>query len=117
YGIPGAALGVVHDGRLVYARGFGYANLSTHAKVQPDSLFRVASITKTFTQTAIEKLVEEKKLSLSDDAFRILTLKPPRSSTLTRGCTGSRSPTCCSTGPDGSTTRPTTRPPPPRRSG
>jgi len=77
YGIPGAALGVVHDGRLVYARGFGYANLSTHAKVQPDSLFRIASITKTFTQTAIEKLVEEKKLSLSDDAFRILALKPP----------------------------------------
>src|SRR5438093_158860 len=42
--IPGAALAVTKNGRLVYARGFGYADVENKQPVQPDSLFRIASI-------------------------------------------------------------------------
>ena len=43
---PGAAVAVARNGRLVYARGFGYANLETREPVQPGSLFRIASVSK-----------------------------------------------------------------------
>ena len=46
YTVPGAALAIVHNGQLVLARGYGYANLDSKTPVQPDSLFRIASITK-----------------------------------------------------------------------
>ena len=46
---PGAALAVTYHGRLVYARGFGYANLERHEPVRPASLFRIASVSKPFT--------------------------------------------------------------------
>ena len=49
YDIPGAALAVEYKGRLVLARGYGYANLETLEPVQPDSLFALASISKHFT--------------------------------------------------------------------
>jgi N-acyl-D-amino-acid deacylase len=77
YKIPGAALAVVHDGHLVYARGFGYANVATKTLVQPTSRFRLASITKTFTQAAIAKLVEQGKLRVTDKVVGLLKLTPP----------------------------------------
>ena len=52
YGIPGGALAVVKDGRLVYVRGFGYADTNAGEVVQPDSLFRVASLSKPITCAA-----------------------------------------------------------------
>ena len=73
YTVPGAALAVVHDGKLVLARGYGYANLSSNTPVQPDSLFRIASITKPHTAAAIMKLIERGQLSLTDHAFQILS--------------------------------------------
>ena len=42
--IPGASLAVAKDGRLVYARGFGYADVEQQQPAQPNSLFRIASI-------------------------------------------------------------------------
>src|SRR5688500_3024469 len=45
--IPGGAVAVMRDGRLVYARGFGYADVEAKAPVQPDALFRIASVSKT----------------------------------------------------------------------
>src|SRR6516225_7794467 len=44
--VPGAALAVAKDGKLVYARGFGYADPETKALVQPRSRFRIASVSK-----------------------------------------------------------------------
>lgn len=64
YDIPGVALSVAKDGRLVYARGFGVADRDTKEPVQPDSLFRVASVSKPLTAMAVLKLVEEGKVSL-----------------------------------------------------
>lgn len=66
YAIPGGAVAVVRDGKLVYARGFGYADVENKTPVQPDALFRIASVSKPLTGVAIMKLVEEGKLSLDD---------------------------------------------------
>jgi CubicO group peptidase (beta-lactamase class C family) len=75
--VPGAALAVGYKGRLVFARGYGYADLDQRMPVEPNSLFRIASISKPFTAVAILKLVEEGRLSLDDRAFNILGLQPP----------------------------------------
>lgn len=78
HGIPGAALAIAKDGKLVFARGYGWANLATGDQVQPDTLFGVASLSKTITAVAILKLVEQGKLSLEDRPFEILNhLRPP----------------------------------------
>ena len=74
--IPGASLAVAKDGRLVYARGFGYSDLKKREPVQPDSLFRIASISKPFTAVAILQLVEQGKLSLDTSVFDLLPHKP-----------------------------------------
>jgi CubicO group peptidase (beta-lactamase class C family) len=63
---PGIAVGVMVNGEIVYAKGFGFANLETRTKVTPDSVFRIGSITKSFTGTAILLLAEQGKLSLDD---------------------------------------------------
>ncbi len=70
--IPGAALAVVKDGRLVYARGFGYANRKRKEPVRPDSLFRIASISKPLTAVATLQLIEQGKLKLDDRVFKLL---------------------------------------------
>jgi uncharacterized protein (TIGR03437 family) len=72
YSIPGAALAVSRNGVLVYARGFGYADTASLRLVQPDSLFRLASVSKTFTAIAIMKLVEESKIQLDQSAFALM---------------------------------------------
>ncbi len=73
---PGAALAVTYHGRLVYARGFGYANLEKHEPVRPASLFRIASVSKPFTTAAVMHLIEQGKLRLDDRVFPILRLQP-----------------------------------------
>jgi N-acyl-D-amino-acid deacylase len=74
--VPGAALAVTERGRLVYARGYGYADVATQEKVAPTSLFRIASISKPITAVAILQLVEKKRLSLDDKVFDILKYEP-----------------------------------------
>src|SRR5215216_2024228 len=66
YKIPGGAVAVVRDGKLIYARGFGYADVENKTPVQPDALFRLASVSKPITSVAIMKLVEDGKLKLDD---------------------------------------------------
>ena len=66
YSIPGGAIALVRDGKLIYARGFGYADVENKTPVQPDALFRIASVSKTLTGAAIMKLVEEGKVKLDD---------------------------------------------------
>ncbi len=66
YAIPGGAVAVLRDGKLIYARGFGYAHVENKTPVQPDALFRIASVSKPITGVAIMKLVEEGKLKLDD---------------------------------------------------
>lgn len=69
WSIAGASIAIAKDGKLVYAHGFGYADTATKTVVEPFSQFRIASISKLVTATAIMKLQEEGKLSLTDSVF------------------------------------------------
>jgi len=64
--VPGIAVGVVKDGELVYAKGFGTRQVGTEAPVGPETLFAIASNTKAFTTAALAILVDEGKLSWDD---------------------------------------------------
>lgn len=89
--IPGGAVAVVRDGKLVFAHGYGCADScddsdpNNDQPVQPDALFRIASISKPITAVAVLKLWEEGRLSLDAKAFCrpgssencILSLAPP----------------------------------------
>lgn len=79
WGVPGGAVAVTKDDRLVYARGFGYANVARGLPVAPDSIFRIASVSKALTATAVLKLVEDGKLSLRDRPFETLADLAPAS--------------------------------------
>ncbi len=67
--VAGATLAVVKDQKLLYAKGFGYADLEKGIKVEPSHIFRIASVSKLITATAIMKLQEEGKLQLDDYVF------------------------------------------------
>jgi CubicO group peptidase (beta-lactamase class C family) len=64
--IPGLAVAVVQDGKLVHAAGHGIANLECDAPVSADTVFQLASVTKPFTAMLVMMLVEEGKIALED---------------------------------------------------
>ncbi|CAM2815450.1 hypothetical protein PAT01_13620 [Pseudoalteromonas atlantica] len=66
FDVPGMAVAIVQDDKVVFAKGFGISNLNTNAKVNKDTLFGIASNTKAFTSAALAKLVDEGKLSWDD---------------------------------------------------
>jgi N-acyl-D-amino-acid deacylase len=72
FALPGGALAIAKDGRLVLAKGYGWANLQTGEPVRPDAPFALASLSKALTAATILKLVDEGKLRLDDKAFAIL---------------------------------------------
>jgi N-acyl-D-amino-acid deacylase len=74
--VPGGALAIARHGRIVYARGFGYADVAKRLPVEPDSLFRIASLSKPITAAAIMQLQERGKLRLDDRACELLDLIP-----------------------------------------
>jgi len=67
--IPGAAIAFVKDGRLVYARGFGWANEEARQPIEPTSVFRLASVSKSFTGIGILKLIQDKQLCMEQKVF------------------------------------------------
>ncbi|SIN69555.1 CubicO group peptidase, beta-lactamase class C family [Singulisphaera sp. GP187] len=73
--LPGAALAVARNGRLVYARGFGLSDVEANTPVQPDSLFRIASISKPITAAAIMQLVERGRLKLDAPLVDLLEVR------------------------------------------
>ena len=68
--VPGAAWGVVIDGELAHSGSAGVRDVASGAAVDADTVFRIASMTKSFTAMAILKLRDEGKLSLDDPAER-----------------------------------------------
>lgn len=71
--VPGAAVVLVKDGKILFSKGYGYADLENKIPVIPDkTLFRVGSISKLFTATAIMQLAEQNKLKLDDDVNNYL---------------------------------------------
>ncbi|MBH5317872.1 beta-lactamase family protein [Paenibacillus sp. GSMTC-2017] len=75
--IPGAVLSIVKDGKLLFAKGYGYSDLEHQIPVQADrTLFRVASVSKLFASTAAMQLVERGMLDLNADIRQVLDLFP-----------------------------------------
>ncbi|WP_298172757.1 serine hydrolase domain-containing protein [Novosphingobium sp.] len=68
--IPGMVFGMVRDGRLAYVKGEGVQDNTAKRPVTPDTLFRIASMTKAFTAMSILKLRDEGRLALDDPADR-----------------------------------------------
>jgi CubicO group peptidase (beta-lactamase class C family) len=73
---PGAAVAVVKDGKLLFAKGYGVANLEYGIPIKPDTVFHVASVSKQFTAMALVLLERQDKLSLEDDIRKHLSELP-----------------------------------------
>ncbi len=70
--VPGATVAIVKNGKIIATRGYGWSSLNPKVKMQPDTTFRIASVSKTITTVAVLKLVQEKRLQLNDRVFDIL---------------------------------------------
>ena len=70
---PGTAIVVVQDGRIVFQKGYGFADVGKKSAVDPTkTVFRVGSVTKVFTAAAILKLVEQGKIDLKEDVQKYM---------------------------------------------
>ena len=69
---PGLAFGIVVDGKLVHTGNYGYTDIEKKIPVTSSSLFRIASMSKSFTAMAILKLRDEGKLNLDDPAYKFI---------------------------------------------
>lgn len=70
--VPGLAVGVVKDGQVVFAKGYGVRRLGEAATVDPDTIFSIGSNSKAFTTAALAMLVDEKKLKWDDKVIDYL---------------------------------------------
>jgi N-acyl-D-amino-acid deacylase len=78
HGIPGASLAIAKAGKLVYAKGFGWADLAAGTPADPRTVFSLASLSKPITALAILLLVDQGRLDLDDRVFAILRhIRPP----------------------------------------
>jgi len=80
---PGCALGIVHEGKLVYQKGYGQANLEQNTPINLSTVFYIASTSKQFTATSIALLAKQNKLSLDDDIRKYLPELPEYDSRIT----------------------------------
>lgn len=80
---PGAAVIAVKDGKTVFRKAYGMADLELGVRLSPDSVFRLGSITKQFTAVAVLMLAEEGKLSLSDPITKFLPDYPTQGHVIT----------------------------------
>jgi len=74
--IPGLAFGVVRGGRLVDARGYGFANLEWHNRATPDTVFSLHSVSKQFTAAGILLLAERRQVGLDDPVSKYFENAP-----------------------------------------
>jgi CubicO group peptidase (beta-lactamase class C family) len=72
YEVPGAAAAVAQDGAVTYARGFGWADVEHGVPARTDTVFGVASVTKSFTAAAIMRLADGRRLSVDDPVAEYL---------------------------------------------
>lgn len=80
---PGAAIIVIKEGKVLFRKGYGLADLELNVPVKPEMVFRLASVTKQFTAVAILMLAEQGKLSLADDIHRFLPDYPASAKPIT----------------------------------
>lgn len=82
-GIPGLAIAVAVDGKLAYAEGFGYADLEQRVPARPTTKFRIGSISKPLTATALMQLVEQGKLDLDAPIQKYVPSFPDKGAKIT----------------------------------
>jgi|Deesub1362B_J571_1020462.scaffolds.fasta_scaffold00288_6 CubicO group peptidase (beta-lactamase class C family) len=73
---PGAALAIIKNGKIIYERGYGMADLEHNVPITPQTVFRIASTSKQFTAMCIALLVEQGKISLNDNIRKYLPELP-----------------------------------------
>jgi CubicO group peptidase (beta-lactamase class C family) len=75
-GSPGCALGVYRDGKIIYANGYGLANLEQNVAITPQSVFDIGSTSKQFSAASILLLEKRGKLSVNDDVRKYIPELP-----------------------------------------
>jgi len=80
---PGCAVGVIQDGRFIYKKSFGMANLDYDIPITSDSKFELASTSKQFTAACIALLIIDGKLDLDDDVIKFIPELPDYGKTIT----------------------------------
>jgi len=73
--VMGLSVAVVKKGKIIYTHSFGLKNAETNTPLTDDCLFRIASISKSFSATSVMQLVEAKKISLDDDISNLVGFK------------------------------------------
>jgi CubicO group peptidase (beta-lactamase class C family) len=73
---PGCSIGIVRNDSLIYAKGYGIANLEYGISNSPSTIFDIASVSKQFTAYCIVLLVRQRKIDLNDDVRKYLTWFP-----------------------------------------
>lgn len=73
--IVGLSVAVVKDNKLIYTHSFGVSNLETKKQLTDDDIFRIASISKSFSATSVLQLVEAGKLNLEEDVSNLVGFK------------------------------------------
>ncbi len=81
--VPGCAVGIYRAGEVLFARGYGYADVEHGVTITPTTNFSVASVSKQFTAAAVLLLAGEGKLSLDDDVRRFVPELPVYGAPLT----------------------------------
>src|SRR5213075_3113667 len=81
--IPGFALAVAVDGRIVWSEAFGYANLATKRPTTPTTQFRIGSVSKPLTADAVAQLYEAGKLDLDAPVQRYVPTFPDKGAPIT----------------------------------
>lgn len=71
--IPGAVISIVKDGKIIFIKGYGVSDVEKRSLVVPDkTIFRIGSITKVFTATAVMQMADRGKINLGDDVNKYL---------------------------------------------
>jgi serine beta-lactamase-like protein LACTB, mitochondrial len=82
-GAPGAAVAIEQDGKVVFAKGFGYADVENKVPFTAQTVSRIGSISKTFTALALMQLVEQGKVKLDDEVQVYVPSFPKKSGPIT----------------------------------
>jgi CubicO group peptidase (beta-lactamase class C family) len=82
-GIPGVSVAVAVDGKIVYSEGFGYADLEQRVPAWPTTKFRIGSISKPLTATALMQLVEQGKIDLDAPVQKYVPSFPDKGAVIT----------------------------------
>lgn len=82
-GAPGAAVAIEQDGKVVFAKGFGFADVENKVSFTAQTVSRIGSISKTFTALALMQLVEQGKVKLDDEVQVYVPSFPKKSAPIT----------------------------------